>query len=156
MQQQLKIEETGFAPSFSCYSSDSITSRAVAKAIHQEEVDRFDDFEFALVLSDEEGSLKETGSPCRTKCKNSNSFTASGSKRWIFRYLFGPKKVDSPKQKRNSGELSKGGLSTAHEQFYVQKRAENEVGKRRSYLPYRKDLVGLFANVKGMGKVLPF
>ncbi|KAI3699803.1 hypothetical protein L2E82_44349 [Cichorium intybus] len=41
-----------------------------------------------------------------------------------------------------------------HEQFYVQRRAENEVGKRKSFLPYRQ--VGLFTNVNVMGKMLPF
>ncbi|KAJ0636019.1 hypothetical protein HanOQP8_Chr17g0657211 [Helianthus annuus] len=186
------MEETEFAPSFSCYSNDNITSRAVAKAIHEEEVARLhenggiydEDFEFSLVLSDEEsdsqawtvfnhditGSLgklfiseqedsssytssgtDESDSP--RKCKKSRSF-GSESKRWIVRYLLRRSnserkepmvKEDSPKQKRNSGRRW-----ATHERFYVQRRAENEVEKRRSYLPYRKDLVN------GMGKMLPF
>ncbi|KAJ0632149.1 hypothetical protein HanLR1_Chr17g0661811 [Helianthus annuus] len=189
------MEETEFALSFSCYSNDNITSRAVAKAIHEEEVaqlhengDIYDeDFEFSLVLSDEEsdsqawtvfnhditGSLgklfiseqedsssytssetDESDSPrFKTKCKKSRSF-GSESKRWICRYLLRRSnserkepmvKEDSPKQKRNSGRRW-----ATHERFYVQRRAENEVEKRRSYLPYRKDLVN------GMGKMIPF
>ncbi|KAI3824008.1 hypothetical protein L1987_05455 [Smallanthus sonchifolius] len=113
-------------------------------------------------------------SPVMSKCKKSSS-TGSGSKRWRIRYLLrrsnsegkepmvllAPKKADSSKLKRNSGEVLKvAGRWTAqtpvHEQFYVQRRAENEIGKRKSYLLYRKDLVGLFANVNGMGKMLPF
>ncbi|KAL1812313.1 hypothetical protein ACET3Z_022378 [Daucus carota] len=42
--------------------------------------------------------------------------------------------------------------SSAHETFYMQNRAMKEGEKRKSYLPYRKDLVGFFANVNGLGK----
>ncbi|KAK1438833.1 hypothetical protein QVD17_04644 [Tagetes erecta] len=102
-----------------------------------------------------------------------SSSTGSGSKRWIFRYfvwrsnsggkqpmvVLPPKKVDSPKQKRTSGEVLRTigrwkAQTSIHEQFYVQRRAENEIGKRKSYLPYRTDLVGLFANVNTTGKML--
>lgn len=264
MQQQAKIDVSGFCPSFSCYSSDSITSTAVSKVIREEQAARFhefgdingDDFEFSLVLSDNEVSTEENwtafpvfnrdvdlviygedndaklakddeldasasisgplrklfiddreesssyssseddesetshsknycvwrpkadggSSPSMTKCKKSSSTgSGTGSKRWSIRYLLrrsnsegkdpvvllAPKKVDSPKQKRNSGKLSKvaGRLkmqTPVHEQFYVQRRAEKEIGKRKSYLPYRQHLVGFFPNVNGMGKRLPF
>ncbi|KAI3699806.1 hypothetical protein L2E82_44354 [Cichorium intybus] len=268
MQQQGKIDGSGISgisPSFSCYSSDSLTSMAVAKVIREEAAARFnefgdvdvEDFEFSLVLSDEEVSTEENdsrgwstvfpvfnrdllvkeeedrevkskdneidvsasvtnslrklfiderdessscssseadesesphtkaycvwrpkadggSSPSMTKCKKSSS-TGSVSKRWSIRYLLRrsnserkepmvlltPKKIDSPKQRRNSGEVSKvaGRLKAQtplHEQFYVQKRAESEVVKRKTYLPYRRDLVGFFSNVNGMGKMLPF
>ncbi|KAL4568369.1 hypothetical protein LXL04_023980 [Taraxacum kok-saghyz] len=266
MEQQAKIDASGVSPSFSCYSSDSLTSMAVAKVIQEEHAARFhefgdvngDDFEFSLVLSDEEVTIEQNdhtqgwtvfpvfdrdllvkneedreaeakadeidvssviaplrklfmdereecsscsssepdelasprakaycvwrpkaadgcSSPSMTKCKKSSS-TGSGSKRWSIRYLLRrsnsegkdpvvlltPKKVDSPKQKRNSGEVSKvagryKAQTPVHEQFYVQRRAEKEMGKRKSYLPYRKDLVGFFSNVNGMGsKMLPF
>ncbi|KAM0055553.1 hypothetical protein Hdeb2414_s0006g00207481 [Helianthus debilis subsp. tardiflorus] len=105
-----------------------------------------------------------------------NSSIGYGSKWWIIRYLLKRSnsegkeavllltraKADGLKQKRTSGEVLKGaGLWKArmsvHERFYVQRRAENEAGKRKSYLPYRKDLVGLsFANVNEMGKMLLF
>lgn len=42
--------------------------------------------------------------------------------------------------------------SSAHETFYMQNRAMKEGEKRKSYLPYRKDLVGFFANVNGLGR----
>ncbi|KAI3699804.1 hypothetical protein L2E82_44352 [Cichorium intybus] len=109
-------------------------------------------------------------SPDLTKIKKSSS-TGSGSKRWRIRYLLRrsnsegkdpmvlltPKKVDSPKQKRNSSEVSKvaGRLkSQTPLHFYMQTRAENEAGKKKSFLPYRQ--VGLFTNVSGMAKMLPF
>ncbi|KAJ0433100.1 hypothetical protein HanIR_Chr17g0866521 [Helianthus annuus] len=192
MQQQEIIEDPGFAPSFSCYSHDSITSRAVAKAINDENEVNVDDkdFEFSLgnlfigereefsSLEADELDSPPSGTYCEwmpkadiTKCKKSNS-TGSGSKKGMFWYLLRRsnsegkesmvlKKVDSPKQKRNLGEVTKVGgrwkaQTPVHEQFYVQRRAENEVEKRRSYLPYRKDLVGLFAKGNGMGKMLPF
>ena len=46
--------------------------------------------------------------------------------------------------------------SSAHERYYVRNKAK-EVDKRRSYLPYRPDLVGFFANVNGLSRnVHPF
>ncbi|KAI3665956.1 hypothetical protein L6452_44591 [Arctium lappa] len=269
MQQEAKVEDSGSSPSFSCYSSDSLSSMAAAKVIREQHSARFhdfggvneEDFEF-FVLKDDEispeeidsrswkvfpvfnrdlvvkdevdreikakddenheidvsnsitGTLRKlfideheesssnsysssseadelesvpSGSYCvwrpksdgrssslMTKCKKSSS-TGSGSKRWSIRYLLRrsnsegkepmlfvtSKKIESPKQRRNSGEVS--GVSRrlkaetpVHEQFYVQKRAENEIVKRKSYLPYRQDLVGLFANNNRMGKMLPF
>ncbi|KAL7610929.1 uncharacterized protein LOC111895443 [Lactuca sativa] len=254
MQQQEKTEGSGISPSFSCYSSDSLTSIAVAKVIGEEQAK---DHEFSFVLSDEDVSTEENESQGRTvfpvfnrdllmkdendhepkakenelhvsssitgslqklfieereesslyssweeeesesqhsktycvlwrtkgdcgspprmnKCKKSSS-TGSGSKRWSIRcllrrsnsegkepmVLLTPKKVDSQKQKRNSGVVSKvaGRLKVqtpVHELFYVRRRAENEVVTRKSYLPYRQDLVGFFSNVNGIRKMLPF
>lgn len=72
--------------------------------------------------------------------------------------------VEKSKEKRNSGDAvklkTKGGekvspSSSAHEAFYVRNRASKEGDKRKSYLPYRQDLVGFFANVNGMGKSFP-
>ncbi|XVF14099.1 hypothetical protein REPUB_Repub09cG0028000 [Reevesia pubescens] len=39
--------------------------------------------------------------------------------------------------------------ASAHEVFYVKNKALKEGDKRRSYLPYRQDLVGIFANFNG-------
>ncbi|EOY02405.1 hypothetical protein QUC31_018187 [Theobroma cacao] len=44
---------------------------------------------------------------------------------------------------------------SAHEAFYVRNKASKEGDKRRSYLPYRQDLVGIFANVHGLGRTFP-
>ncbi|KAJ9564155.1 hypothetical protein OSB04_000121 [Centaurea solstitialis] len=284
-QEEAKIEDSGSSPSFSCYSSDSLSSMAAAKVIkeeqqqQQEESSRLhgfeesgvneEDFEF-LVLNDDNdqlsppeyeidsgswtvfpvfnrdlkpinskydnivereinkpkndeiasitGTLRKlfvdenedsssssyssseanelesvpSGTYCVwrpnnnksdekiTKCKKSNSTGSGSSKRWRIRYLlrrsnsegkaeeehnpmlFVTKKmIDSPKQRWNSEEgsrtFSRLKSSPAHEQFYVQKRAENEMVKRRSYLPYRQDLVGLFVNHNNrIGKMLPF
>ncbi|KAL5723697.1 hypothetical protein ACHQM5_007066 [Ranunculus cassubicifolius] len=57
------------------------------------------------------------------------------------------------KSKRISGE----GTSSAHEAHYVRNRAQKESDRRKSYLPYRQDLVGFFANVNGLNRTLrPF
>lgn len=44
---------------------------------------------------------------------------------------------------------------TAHEAFYVRNKKMKEGDKRRSFLPYRQDLVGFFANVNAMGRGFP-
>ena len=47
--------------------------------------------------------------------------------------------------------------SSAHERHYVSNRAKREGDKRKSYLPYRQDLVGFFTNVNGLSRnVHPF
>lgn len=45
--------------------------------------------------------------------------------------------------------------SSAHELFYVRNRMLKEGRKRRSYLPYRQDLVGFWANLNSVSKALP-
>ncbi|XP_059643359.1 uncharacterized protein LOC132285207 [Cornus florida] len=45
--------------------------------------------------------------------------------------------------------------SSAHEEFYVRNRAMKEDYKKKSFLPYRKDLVGFFANVNGLSRNFP-
>ncbi|PON35913.1 hypothetical protein PanWU01x14_332480 [Parasponia andersonii] len=56
------------------------------------------------------------------------------------------------KAKTKRGETA----PSAHERYYVRNKAK-EVDKRRSYLPYRPDLVGFFANVNGLSRnVHPF
>ncbi|KAG5527252.1 hypothetical protein RHGRI_028224 [Rhododendron griersonianum] len=77
------------------------------------------------------------------------------------------KETEDSKERRNSGEAGKGKAKgaggggekavSAHEVFYVRNRASKEVDKRKSYLPYRKDLVGFFASVNGggAGKAFP-
>ncbi|KAK3011268.1 hypothetical protein RJ639_012013 [Escallonia herrerae] len=72
----------------------------------------------------------------------------------------GGAKVEHPKERRNSVDYKVAGKakakgsagSSAHEVFYVRNRAMKEGDKWKSYLPYRQDLVGFFANVNGLGK----
>ncbi|KAG6578650.1 hypothetical protein SDJN03_23098, partial [Cucurbita argyrosperma subsp. sororia] len=45
--------------------------------------------------------------------------------------------------------------SSAHELFYVRSRMSKEGDKRRSFLPYRQDLVGFWANLNTVSKALP-
>lgn len=48
-------------------------------------------------------------------------------------------------------------VSMAHEAFYVRNKtvAKDGYNKRRSYLPYRQDLVGFFASVNAMSRTFP-
>lgn len=114
--------------------------------------------------------------PMPSQCKKSKS-TGSASKRWKLRDLLRRSKSDgkesfvflTPKhreekpnklinniqapKRENSGGLHSAAAPpspSAHEAFYVRNRAMKEGDKKKSYLPYRRDLVGLFANVNGV------
>ncbi|RWR82008.1 histone-lysine N-methyltransferase SETD1B [Cinnamomum micranthum f. kanehirae] len=79
---------------------------------------------------------KEKGSKEKTKSSSSSSAAASSS---------------------SSSSSAKGKAFSAHEMHYVKNRAMRESDRHRSYLPYRKDIVGFFANVNGLSKSLhPF
>ncbi|KAG5062066.1 hypothetical protein GLYMA_02G035200v4 [Glycine max] len=53
-------------------------------------------------------------------------------------------------------EVKKGKTTTAaasaHEKHYVMSRARKESDKRKSYLPYKQDLFGFFANASGLSR----
>lgn len=66
------------------------------------------------------------------------------------------KKIALTTNKKSEGEVTAAKMkrvekASAHEAFYVRNKALKEGDKRRSYLPYRRDLVGIFANVYGLG-----
>ncbi|KAL0395694.1 UNVERIFIED_CONTAM: hypothetical protein Scaly_0017800 [Sesamum calycinum] len=119
-------------------------------------------------------------SPMPSQCKKSKS-TGSASKRWKFRDLLRRSNSDgkdsfvflTPKRREEKPEKliqatrkSKGnvvrsasgfaaGSPSAHEALYVRNRAIKEGDKKKSYLPYRQDLVGFFANVNGLRGSFP-
>lgn len=122
---------------------------------------------------------KASDLPSPNRCKKSKS-TGSASKRWKFRDLLRRSNSDgkeslvflTPKnreeklpaeiQKKSKGKGSSTSGSgaamvarSAHEALYVRNRAMNEVDRKKSYLPYRQDLVGFFINVNILGKGLP-
>lgn len=107
-------------------------------------------------------------------CKKSNS--TGFSKLWRFRDLLNRSNSDgrdafvflngsatSPEKKSAAGDAkSNGGVGakvkgkknktaslSPHELHYVRNRAVREEDRRRSYLPYRPELVGFFTNVRG-------
>ncbi|KAK6128339.1 hypothetical protein DH2020_012703 [Rehmannia glutinosa] len=119
---------------------------------------------------------KIADSPLPSQCRKSKS-TGSASKRWKFRDLLRRCKSDgkdsfvflTPKHKEEKSDKliqasknanGKGSCSatggtgspSAHEAFYVRNKAMKEGDKKKSYLPYRQDLVGLFANVNGLSR----
>lgn len=121
--------------------------------------------------------------PFPTECKKSSS-TGSASKRWKLRdllrrmnsdvndsYVFlTPKKEENSKSKESGMVLKVTGKTkvkknkdaapsssmAAHEAFYLRNKAAKEGEKRKSYLPYRRELVGFFANVNAGGFVKEF
>ncbi|KAL3526060.1 hypothetical protein ACH5RR_014432 [Cinchona calisaya] len=72
-------------------------------------------------------------------------------------------KNQHPKTKQTSGEIvkverkwkAKGVPPSAHEALYVRNRAIKQVDKKKSYLPYRQDLVGFFANASALSRTFP-
>lgn len=116
-----------------------------------------------------------------SRCKKSKS-TGSSSRRWRLRDLMRRSNSDGkdsfvfltpkhhhrePSKSEKSIQSSKGnkplrstagggvGSPSPHEEFYVRNRAMNEAEKKKSYLPYRQDLLGFFANVNGLRRSFP-
>ncbi|XP_030544701.1 uncharacterized protein LOC115751115 [Rhodamnia argentea] len=58
-------------------------------------------------------------------------------------------------RRNKAKEKETAAAASAHEVFYVRNRALKEGDKHRSYLPYRRGLVGFFANVNGLGRTFP-
>ncbi|KAG5138118.1 hypothetical protein JHK82_022849 [Glycine max] len=58
--------------------------------------------------------------------------------------------------KRKKGEKRKTTFSP-HEKIYVMNKKRKETNKRKSFLPYRQNLIGVFSNVNGFSRILsPF
>lgn len=115
---------------------------------------------------------KSTPPATPDRCKKSNS--TGSTKRWRFRDLLhrsssdgkntfvflstsaikrGEKTEEPLKEKSNSSfSAGKGKTVSAHELHYVRNRKMREGDRHRSYLPYRQDLVGFFANVNGLSR----
>ncbi|CAI9777331.1 unnamed protein product [Fraxinus pennsylvanica] len=111
-----------------------------------------------------------------SQCKKSKSTgSGSASKRWKFRdllrrcnsegkdslVLLTPKhKEEKPKEIENSKNSTakrvvsgeKSVAKSPHEALYVQNRTIREGDKKKSYLPYRQDLVGFFPIANGLGR----
>ncbi|KAK4782644.1 hypothetical protein SAY86_007018 [Trapa natans] len=63
-----------------------------------------------------------------------------------------PKTTAAAKAGKTKATKEKVAAASAHETFYVRSKAMKEGDRRRSYLPYRKDLVGIFANLNGLSR----
>ncbi|KAM7471310.1 hypothetical protein LguiA_009493 [Lonicera macranthoides] len=102
------------------------------------------------------------------KCKKSNS--TGSSKRWKFRDLLHRSNSDGKdslvfmtpkedKEVKDTGSVKEGGSDdvTATAENHVKKIGMKEGDRRRSLIPYKQDLVGLFANVSGLSRnIHPF
>lgn len=78
--------------------------------------------------------------------KNSSNSHADSSKE---------KKVKPGKSKAKAKTKAQAAAVSPHEAFYVKNRAIKQGDKKKSYLPYRQDLLGVFANYNGLAKTLP-
>ncbi|KZV32946.1 hypothetical protein F511_01457 [Dorcoceras hygrometricum] len=110
-------------------------------------------------------------------CKKSKS-TGSASKRWKLPeflrrsnsegkdslVLMTPKHRDEKRDKTETSTkpteklaaiTTAAGPPSAHEALYVQNRAKKENDRKKSYLPYRPDLVGFFATANSLRKSSP-
>ncbi|KAJ4867773.1 hypothetical protein Rs2_50683 [Raphanus sativus] len=65
-----------------------------------------------------------------------------------------PKNKETVKTKKKEKEKEKEKVS-AHEKFYLRNKAMKEEDKRKSYLPYKQELVGIFSNIHRHGKAFP-
>ncbi|CAG7872617.1 unnamed protein product [Brassica rapa] len=107
---------------------------------------------------------------CRKSKSTGSSTTSSWSRRrWRIRDLLKRSRSDgkqslefldsttsspSPKTTTVVKKKEKEKVS-AHEKFYLRNKAIKEEDKKRSYLPYKQDLVGLFSNVSRFSKTFP-
>ncbi|XP_050257310.1 uncharacterized protein LOC126702604 [Quercus robur] len=105
-----------------------------------------------------------------SSCKKSHS-TGSSSKRWRFRdllyrsnsdgkdtfvFLTPSKKAEKIPVRNNSSNSNSNSNSNNNKKTTVVNKVAEE-NKRKSFLPYRKDLVGFFTNANGLSKSLqPF
>lgn len=134
-----------------CKKSNSTGSSSSKKwklldLLRRSNSDGKESFVFLTPSSSGSGLAKKEGRAENSKEQWSSGSTESG------------KVVGKPKAK-GSGISGDGGERkvSAHEAFYVRNRELKKVDKRKSYLPYRQDLVGFFASVNGMGKAFrPF
>ncbi|RHN41377.1 hypothetical protein MtrunA17_Chr8g0365451 [Medicago truncatula] len=97
------------------------------------------------------------------ECYEKSNSTGS-SNLWKFRVLLNasdPKNSRKPKvenivNKKRKDEKHKNGLS-AYEKLYVSNKTRKDSNKRRSFLPYKRQLLGLFTNMNGLSRNLhPF
>ncbi|CAA7046621.1 unnamed protein product [Microthlaspi erraticum] len=118
--------------------------------------------------------MSPSGGCRKSKSTGSSSTSSWSTKRWRIRDLLkrshsdgkqSLKFLNSSSINNNSRDESSSPKTTvkkkekekvsAHEKFYLRNKAMKEEDKRKSYLPYKQDLVGLFANINRYGKTFP-
>ncbi|KAG6391821.1 hypothetical protein SASPL_149581 [Salvia splendens] len=116
--------------------------------------------------SSEEDELESVPAAALRQCEKSKSTGSASRRRWKIRdllllrsrsdgkesFVFLTPKRRGENPTLRTPEKGRGGegpdsAAAAHEAFYARSRAVKEGEKRRSYLPYRRDLVGFFGNV---------
>ncbi|CAH8360933.1 unnamed protein product [Eruca vesicaria subsp. sativa] len=111
--------------------------------------------------------MSPSGGCRKSKSTGSSSTSSWMRRRWRIRDLLKRSRSDgkqslkfleeeqpssSPKTTAKKKEKEK---VSAHEKFYLRNKAIKEEDKKRSYLPYKQDLVGIFSNVGRYSKTFP-
>lgn len=115
--------------------------------------------------------MSPSGGCRKSKSTGSSSTSSWSTKRWRIRDLLKRSHSDGKQSLKflNSSSIREESSKnkeivmkkkekekvSAHEKFYLRNKAIKEEDKRRSYLPYKQDLVGLFANINRYGKTFP-
>ncbi|CAA0383933.1 unnamed protein product [Arabidopsis thaliana] len=140
----------------------------------EEEDDEFDSIPSEIYCpwtpSRSTADMSPSGGCRKSKSTGSSSTSTWSTKRWRLRDFLKRSKSDgkqslkflNPTNRDDDDESSKSKKKvsvsvtvSAHEKFYLRNKAIKEEDKRKSYLPYKQDLVGLFSNIHRYGKTFP-
>ncbi|CAE6070547.1 unnamed protein product [Arabidopsis arenosa] len=113
--------------------------------------------------------MSPSGGCRKSKSTGSSSTSSWSTKRWRLRDFLKRSKSDgkqslkflNPTNSINRDDESSSKTMkkkekvsvSAHEKFYLRNKAIKEEDKRKSYLPYKQDLVGLFSNINRFGSI---
>ncbi|XP_010502794.1 PREDICTED: uncharacterized protein LOC104780032 [Camelina sativa] len=117
--------------------------------------------------------MSPSGGCRKSKSTGSSSTSSWSTKRWRLRDLLKRSRSDGKQSlkflnpvvedestkkasKKKKEKVVTVTVVSAHEKFYLRNKAMKEEDKRKSYLPYKQDLVGLFSNFNHRyGKAFP-
>lgn len=134
-----KSNSTGTTTSSNTKSSSSSSKRwRLMNLLRRSNSEGKDSFVF-LTPKNKEEEISNSNNSFEEENSNSNSKEMK-------------KVVVVKKKKKKEKEQT---VSSAHEVFYGRKRESMERDKRKTYLPYRKDLVGFWASVGSLGRTFP-
>lgn len=137
-----KSNSTGTTTSSNTKSSSSSSSKRwrLMNLLRRSNSEGKDSFVF-LTPKNKEEEISNSNNSFEEENSNSNSNSKEMKKVVVVK-----------KKKKKEKEQT---VSSAHEVFYGRKRESMERDKRKTYLPYRKDLVGFWASVGSLGRTFP-
>lgn len=147
--------------------NDQPPQQTYSSSSDEDEDDEFDDIPSEIYCpwtpARSTAEMSPSGGCRKSKSTGSSSTSSWSTKRWRLRDLLKRSKSDgkqSLKFLNSSNSINNGDESSkmmmkkkekvsvsAHEKFYLRNKAIKEEDKKKSYLPYKQDLVGLFSNI---------